>query len=300
MASFLKKLYRDKAVLTAFLFMTLYKIGTRGSLLAVTQSTLLFTELAQLTNNSFELIKIKTQGDQVTDKPLWQLEGKDFFTKELDEALLKHEVDFVIHSYKDLGSERPNHIKLGAITQRKYPHDILLIKKETIKALQTNSMKLKIGTSSPRRITNITKYLSDFLPGTNHEISCETLRGNVNSRIKKLKDGQYHAITLALAGLERLSHGEKSRVELQGLLEGLNYFILPQSVFPSAASQGALGIEMRADRNDGGKLAAILAKLNHAATVEEVTRERVADLPPAFVPVYIGRFIPKQHIFQFL
>ncbi len=259
--------------------MNTYKIGTRGSLLAVTQSTLMKNELERISGEKFELVLIQTQGDQITNKPLWQLEGKDFFTKELDEALLKGEVDFVIHSYKDLGSVRPEGIKLAAITERKFAHDILLMPKHHIKELKDWKGELVVGTSSPRRIANLTHSLKKYLPFVNKQnnpIRCETLRGNVNSRIKKLKDGQYHAITLALAGLERLSHGEKSRVELQGLLEGLNYFILPQSVFPSAASQGALGIEMRADRNDGGKLAAILAKLNHAATVEEVTRERVA------------------------
>ncbi|MBA2405526.1 MAG: hydroxymethylbilane synthase [Bdellovibrionales bacterium] len=259
--------------------MITYKIGTRGSLLAVTQSTLMKNELERISGEKFELVLIQTQGDQITNKPLWQLEGKDFFTKELDEALLKGEVDFVIHSYKDLGSVRPEGIKLAAITERKYAHDILLMPKHHIKDLKNFKGDLVVGTSSPRRIANLTHALRNYLPYVKDQdniIRCETLRGNVNSRIKKLKDGNYHAITLALAGLERLAHGEKSRIELAGLLEGLNYFILPQSVFPSAASQGALGIEMRADRNDGGKLAAILDQLNHALTVEEVSRERTA------------------------
>jgi hydroxymethylbilane synthase len=259
--------------------MTTYKIGTRGSLLAVTQSTLMKNELERISGEKFELVLISTQGDQITNKPLWQLEGKDFFTKELDEALLKGEVDFVIHSYKDLGSVRPEGIKLAAITERKFAHDILLMPKHHIKELKNWKGDLVVGTSSPRRIANLTNSLKNYLPFLKKQdtiIRCETLRGNVNSRIKKLKDGQYHGITLALAGLERLAHGEKSRVELEGLLEGLNYFILPQSVFPSAASQGALGIEMREDRDDNGKLAAILSKLNHAGTVEEVSRERTA------------------------
>src|SRR5690606_15792212 len=93
-------------------------IGTRGSLLAVTQCTLIKELLEQRTQKQFELKTMKTQGDQITDKPLWQLEGKDFFTKELDAALLTDEVDLVIHSYKDLGSERPEGITLGAITKR--------------------------------------------------------------------------------------------------------------------------------------------------------------------------------------
>jgi hydroxymethylbilane synthase len=259
--------------------MTTYKIGTRGSLLAVTQSTLIKNELERISGEKFELILIQTQGDQITNKPLWQLEGKDFFTKELDEALLSQQVDFVIHSYKDLGSERPAGIKLAAITERRFAHDILLMPQTIVDELANFNGELVVGTSSPRRIANLTYSLKNFLPHLKAQstpVRCETLRGNVNTRIKKLRDGHYHAITLALAGLERLAHGEKSRAELEGLLKGLNYFVLPQSLFPSAASQGALGIEMNAARDDGGKLAAILNKLNHTTTIEEVKREREA------------------------
>jgi hydroxymethylbilane synthase len=259
--------------------MTTYKIGTRGSLLAVTQSTLVKNQLEKISGENFELVLIKTQGDELTTKPLWQMDGKDFFTKELDEALLKGEVDFVIHSYKDLGSVRPTGIKLAAVTERRFAHDILLMPKELIKKLPSWEGDLIVGTSSPRRIVNLGHALKNFIPYAHKKdliVRCEMLRGNVNGRIRKLKDGKYHAITLALAGLERLAMGEKSRQELSELLDGLNYLVLPQSVFPSAASQGALGIEMREDRDDEGKLAGILAQLNHQVTIEEVAREREA------------------------
>jgi len=253
--------------------MKTYKIGTRGSLLAVTQSTLVKNQLEQLSGEKFELVLIKTQGDQITNKPLWQLEGKDFFTKELDEALLKDEVDLVIHSYKDLGSIRPESIKLAAVTERKYAHDVLLIPQNNINNLQDWKGEFVVGTSSPRRIANITRSLKDYLPGS-PEIKCETLRGNINTRIQKLKNGDYHAITLALAGIERLASEEKAREELRVLLLGMNYFVLPQSLFPSAASQGALGIEIREGRDDNDKLFNILSQLSHSKTVEEVIRER--------------------------
>jgi hydroxymethylbilane synthase len=259
--------------------MTTYKIGTRGSLLAVTQSTLMKNELERISGEKFELVLIQTQGDQITDKPLWQLEGKDFFTKELDEALLNESVDFVIHSYKDLGSERPEGIKLAAVTERRFAHDIFLMPKSIIKELKNWNGELVVGTSSPRRIANLSTSLKKYLPHLKNQdtnIRCETLRGNVNTRIKKLKDGQYHGITLAFAGLERLAQGEKSRAELEALLDGLNYLVLPQSIFPSAAAQGALALEMKADRQDNGKLAQILAKLNHETTIEEVKKEREA------------------------
>jgi hydroxymethylbilane synthase len=256
-----------------------YKIGTRGSLLAVTQSTLMKNQLEKISGDKFELVTIKTQGDEVTNKPLWQLEGKDFFTKELDEALLRGDVDLVIHSYKDLGSVRPDGIKLAAITERKFAHDILLIPQEFVGELKKWKGDFVVGTSSPRRIVNITKSLKNYLPhgaDSTYNLRCETLRGNVNSRIRKLKDGNYHAIVLALAGLERLAQTEKSAAELKELLKGLNYFILPQSVFPAAASQGALGIEVRDNRDDSGKLARIISHLAHEKTVEEVFRERKA------------------------
>ena len=255
--------------------MATYKIGTRGSLLAVTQSTLMKNELERISGESFELVLIQTQGDQITNKPLWQLEGKDFFTKELDEALLKGDVDLVIHSYKDLGSVRPEGIRLAAVTERKFAHDILLIPQENVDKLSKWEGEFIVGTSSPRRITNLTRSLPDFLPHIK-SIRCETLRGNVNTRIKKLREGQYHAITLALAGLERLAQTHKSEQELSDLLKKMNYLVLPQSTFPSAASQGALGIEMRADRNDNEKLYKIISQLAHERTVEEVFRERKA------------------------
>jgi hydroxymethylbilane synthase len=253
----------------------MYKIGTRGSLLAVTQSTLTKEKLEALSGEKFELVLIKTQGDQITDKPLWQLDGKDFFTKELDLALLSGEVDLVIHSYKDLGSERPKGIKLAAITERHFAHDILLIKNETIEKLKDWSGDFIVGTSSPRRIVNLTSELSSFLPG-HPSIKCEMLRGNINTRIQKLRDGNYDAITLALAGIDRLSQFGTSYEELKKLLDGLNFAVLPLSVFPAAASQGALGIEMSAERNDNGKLQKILEHIHHAATAEEVKREREA------------------------
>lgn len=236
-------------------------------------------ELERISGETFELVLIKTQGDEVTNKPLWQLDGKDFFTKELDEALLKGEVDLVIHSYKDLGSQRPEGIKLAAVSERKFAHDILLVMEETISKLPTWEGDFVVGTSSPRRITNLTHKLSGFIPHLKAKdcpIRCETLRGNVNTRIKKLRDGEYHAITLALAGLERLSQTHKSAEELAGLLKKMNYLILPQSTFPSAASQGALAIETRDNREDGDKLLKIISQLSHEKTVEEVSRERLA------------------------
>ncbi len=259
--------------------MKTFKIGTRGSLLAVTQSSLILRELEQISGQKFELVKITTQGDQITNKPLWQLEGKDFFTKELDEALLSGSVDLVVHSYKDLGSVRPEGIELAAITERRFAHDILFIKKSTIEKLKNWNGVFKVGTSSPRRIVNITKSIASYIPHLaekNITVECEMLRGNVNTRLGKLKNDQYDAIILALAGIERLAHTEESKRELSELLSDMNYMILPQTIFPSAASQGALGLEIASTRTDNNELKSYVNKLFHSNTVEEVSREREA------------------------
>ncbi len=247
-----------------------YKVGTRGSLLALTQCNQIVKQLKVLTGDHFELEIIKTQGDQNTTIPLWQMEGQNFFTKELDQALIEKKVDLVVHSYKDLGSIRPDELELAAVTKRSFPHDVLLIKKETLSNLK-NLNEFVVGTSSPRRIENTTNHLKRFLPGVKEDLKIltETLRGNVNSRLEKLKDGKYHAILLALAGLERLSDSD----EIKESLKGMTFMVLPLSVFPSAASQGALAIEVLKGNLE---LSNKIRKVQDFQTLEEVQRERKA------------------------
>ncbi len=257
-----------------------YKIGTRGSLLALTQCTQVKEELEKLTGDEFTLEVIKTQGDLITNAPLWQLDGKDFFTRELDQALLEGKVDLVVHSYKDLGSMRPEGIQLAAITKRSYAHDVLLIKKSTIAKLQNNDDFIKtftIGTSSPRRMHNLKNHFKNYLPSSNVEkIETKILRGNVNTRIQKLVDDEFHAVVLALPGLERLSLSEESKKVLQELIQDLTFMVLPQTEFPSAAAQGALAIECLENRNDSKSLWNKLQKMDDLTTREEVSRERTA------------------------
>ncbi|HAZ12689.1 MAG: hydroxymethylbilane synthase [Bdellovibrionales bacterium GWA2_49_15] len=259
-----------------------YTIGSRGSLLALTQARFIKGLLESMSPHKFEFNIIKTQGDQILNLPLWQLDGKDFFTKELDDAMLAKTVDLVVHSYKDLGSDRPDGIEMGAITERAFCHDILLVKQETkqkiLNAAQTEA--LLVGTSAPRRIHNLEKYLPNFLPrkkdGSVHVVTTKVLRGNVNTRIKKLQQGEYDAITLALAGLTRLSRDPDSAAQLKELLVGLDFMILPRSYFPGAAAQGALAIEIRKtiDAEDGGELRRLLKQLEHAETAHCVRTER--------------------------
>jgi hydroxymethylbilane synthase len=253
-----------------------YIIGTRGSLLALTQCGQIKEELERVTGDEFELKVIKTQGDQIVDKPLWQLEGKDFFTKELDAELLEKKIDLVVHSYKDLGSDRPEGIALAAVTKRTYAQDILLIKRDTVAKL-SEKKELIVGTSSPRRIVNIESQLSKYIPnGDNITVKTKMLRGNVNTRIGKLVEDQYDAIVLAFPGIERLAITQESRIELEGLLKDLTFMVLPQSTFPSAASQGALGIECLENRDDNGELLEKLQRVQDKDTVSEVLRERQA------------------------
>lgn len=245
----------------------------------MTQSSQIKDQFEALTGDEVELMTIKTQGDLITDKPLWQMDGKDFFTRELDQALLEGKVDFVVHSYKDLGSERPDGIKLAAITKRTFAQDILLIKKQTVEELAHRD-RIIVGTSSPRRVANATHSLGNLLPrgkdGAVLNVETKMLRGNVNTRIGKLRTDDYDAIILALPGLERLALSPESAEELKGLLEGLTFMIMPQSVMPSSASQGALAIECANDRKDHSELHVKLAKLTDETTKEEVKREREA------------------------
>lgn len=247
-----------------------YKVGTRGSLLALTQCHQILDELKEKTGHQFETEIIKTQGDLNTSVPLWQLEGENFFTKELDAALLEKRVDFVVHSYKDLGSKRPVGIKIGAITKRKFAHDILLFRKDVIKNIAERK-ELIIGTSSPRRCVNIERHLKDFLPKQGLEVKTKPLRGNVNTRVEKLNTGDYDGIVLALAGLERLAMTNSSRKELGPLVKDLEFMVLPLSYFPSSASQGALALECLEQNTE---IITLLNTVHDDDTFEEVSRER--------------------------
>lgn len=245
-------------------------VGTRGSLLALTQCNQILNQITSQTGAEFELEIIKTQGDLNTSVPLWQMEGENFFTKELDQALLNKKVDFVVHSYKDLGSKRPEGICIGAITKRFFAQDILLVSKKTMSNWQ-NKKEFIVGTSSPRRCANIEYHLKNFLPFHASEVKTLPLRGNVNTRIEKLIEGQYDAIVLALAGLERLAKSEESKKVLNEFIPHLDYMVLPQSYFPSSASQGALALECLEGNHQTLEL---LNSVHDEDTSEEVKRER--------------------------
>lgn len=250
--------------------MRTFRVGTRDSLLAMTQTKQVVEELVAATGAQFEIVSMKTSGDLDTSKPLWQMDGKNFFTKELDQSLLDGHIDCMVSSYKDIGGERPEGIIPACVTKRIYPHDILLIKKETVSNLSKLKL-LRVGTSSPRRIYNTTKYLSDYLPKHQLGITCCSLRGNVNTRIQKLRDGHFDAIILAMAGLERLARDPEASEVLRPLLEGLTFMVLPETKFPSAPAQGSLLLECRQDDEE---MLEVLKKIHSPQTAKEVARER--------------------------
>jgi hydroxymethylbilane synthase len=201
-------------------------IGTRGSQLALFQANWVKDQLAQVHPDlHITLIKIKTTGDKIQDAPLAKIGGKGLFVKEIEEALLQKRIDLAVHSVKDIPTEFPNDLHLSAITKREDPRDVLISKDgKTLRDLPQNA---KIGTSSLRRQAQLLHFRSDF--------GLIPLRGNLDTRLKKLKTMNLDAIILALAGVKRL-----------GFEERITEIIPPEISLP-AIGQGALGIETRMD-----------------------------------------------------
>ena len=220
-------------------------IGSRGSKLALWQAQHIGEQLKALGIET-RIEVIKTTGDKLQDVPLTQAGGKGVFTKEIDEALLDGSIDLAVHSMKDVPTGLPPGLTIAAIPEREEPRDALIgcslaeLKDET-----------RIGTSSLRR----SSQLLAFHP----RLSIEMMRGNVDTRLRKLDEGQYDAIVLAAAGLRRLGWQDRIRE------------LIPVEVMCPAVGQGALAIETR---DDGGGANEIARKLDHADTRTAVTAER--------------------------
>jgi hydroxymethylbilane synthase len=229
---------------------TTLRIGTRASLLAVTQSTWVKTQIEQAyPQTRVELVKITTKGDKILDVPLAKVGGKGLFVKEIEDALLAGEVDLAVHSMKDVPTELPQGLHIGIIPIRETPYDAFLSNRcEAIAALPTGAT---IGTSSLRRKSQLLAMRPD--------VTIIDLRGNIDTRLRKLDEGQYDAIILAGAGLHRL-----------GLADRITALLPAEQMLP-AISQGALGIELR---RDDAELHAGLHFLHHQATAVAVAAER--------------------------
>jgi hydroxymethylbilane synthase len=222
-------------------------IGSRGSQLALWQAR----HIASLLNVETRIEIIKTTGDKIQDVPLSEVGGKGLFTKEIEEALLDHRIDLAVHSLKDMPSELPPGLTLAAIPEREDPRDALVGLALTPGA--------RVGTSSLRRSVQ----LANLMP----RLSIEMLRGNVDTRLRKLNEGQYDTIVLAAAGLRRLG------------LDDRIHSTLPIRAMVPAVGQGALAIETRDDDGEAYQLA---HTLEHKESRIAITAER------AFLAVFGG------------
>ena len=224
------------------------RIGSRGSQLALWQANHIRT-LLEAQGHTVTIEIIHTTGDKITDVPLAKVGTKGMFTKEIEEALVANQIDLAVHSLKDLPTELINGFTLAAITQREDPRDVFCSKK--FQSIEELPQGAKVGTSSLRRQAQLKALRPD--------LETYPLRGNVDTRLRKLEAGEYDAIILAAAGVERL-----------GKLEFVRQRI-PTEIMCPAAGQGALAIEIRAGDN---ATASHLSFLDNAEARATTTCER--------------------------
>ena len=226
------------------------KIGTRASQLALWQANHIKSRIETLFPQiEVEIITISTKGDRITDRPLSMVGGKGLFVKEIENALFNNEIDLAVHSMKDMPGELPEGLVIGAIPERENPFDVMISKDN--KLLTDYPPKSRIGTSSLRR--------GSQLKAARPDLEILSIRGNLDTRLKKLKSGQFDAIVLAAAGLIRL--GQKNEITQY----------LDETLMVPAVGQGALCIETRKDDAD---IRPVMEKLDHGPTRTCVTGER--------------------------
>ncbi len=225
-------------------------IGSRGSQLALWQANWVKSELERLHSNAdIDIRVISTSGDKIQDVPLSKIGGKGLFVKEIEEALLANEIDLAVHSMKDVPMELPTELGISVITKRENPLDALI--SNNGEKLADLPQGATIGTSSLRRSSQLLKYRDDF--------KIHPLRGNVDTRLRKVEEGKYDAILLASAGLNRLGWANLITEEIS------HDILLP------AMGQGALGIETRLDDT---MIYDFISTLNHEQTHYAVSAER--------------------------
>lgn len=228
-------------------------IATRGSKLALWQAEHVKSRIeGRHPGVSVELLVLKTRGDIILDVPLAKVGGKGLFVKEIEEALLDGRADLAVHSMKDVPMELPEGLVLGIIPEREEPSDTFLsVHHGSLAALPHGAT---VGTSSLRRQSQLLALRPD--------LNVVSLRGNVDTRLRKLSEGQFDAIIMATAGMKRL-----------GLSAPKSEVLGPPAFLP-AVGQGALGIEFRDDRTDGADLRDLLAFMEHTPTRIRVEAER--------------------------
>ena len=225
------------------------KIGTRGSKLALQQSAWVRKRIVERHPDlSIEMVRIKTTGDKITDVPLAQVGGKGLFVKEIEEALLRGDIDLAVHSMKDVPTDLPSGLHLGAITEREDPRDVLISREgQRLKQLPVGA---RIGTSSLRRKAQ--------LLAINPQWEIIPLRGNLDTRIRRLETAGLDAVIVAAAGVRRMGLEQKVTEPL------------PFTTMLPAVGQGALGIECREE----GGINELIAFLRHAESTMAVQGER--------------------------
>ena len=206
----------------------LIRLGSRGSKLALWQAEFIQFEIERKTGRKVEITRIRTTGDMILDVPLARVGGKGLFVKEIEEALLTGRIDLAVHSMKDVPTDLPDGLEIVAITRREDPRDAFLSVK--YRRFEDLPQGARVGTSSLRRQTQ--------LLGIRPDLSIETLRGNLDTRIRKMEEGRFDAILLAAAGLRRL--GWEAKITQY----------LPEEMSLPAIGQGALGIEIRSEDPD--------------------------------------------------
>ena len=225
-------------------------VGTRGSRLAVWQAEWVQARLKELAPGlTVTLQRIKTSGDMILDVPLAAIGGKGLFVKEIEEALLRGEIDLAVHSMKDVPTVLPDGLDILCVPAREDPRDVLVSRDSC--SLDHLPKGSRVGTSSLRRQAQLLHYRLD--------LRIELLRGNLDTRLRKLQNGEYDAIVLAAAGLSRMGWSNK-----------VTEYLPPEVSLP-AIGQGALGLEGR--RKDGF-VQALVEKLEHSPTRTAVMAER--------------------------
>lgn len=229
-------------------------IGSRGSDLALWQANHVRKQLEDL-GHEIEIKVIVTQGDAIQHLSFDKLEGKGFFTKEIETALLEGTIDLAVHSHKDLETNPPKGLMIAAVSEREDPSELLLINKSKVDLMQEWNLVEKgiIGTSSARRKSQVIRFRPD--------LEINDLRGNVPTRIQKLRDGNYDAILLAKAGVDRL----------QLDLSDFHVEVLDPTVVIPAPAQGVLALQIRESDTE---LFEILQQINHPKVAQLIGVER--------------------------
>jgi hydroxymethylbilane synthase len=229
------------------------RIGSRKSQLALVQTHWVRDQLqGHYPDRHFDISTMSTQGDKILDVALAKIGDKGLFTKELELGMLNGDIDFAVHSLKDLPTNLPEGLVLGCVTERENPADALVVhNNHSDKQIDTLPAGAVVGTSSLRRLAQLRYHFPHLV--------FKDIRGNLNTRLQKLDEGGYDAIILAVAGLERLGMGDRI------------HQILPADISLHAVGQGALGIECR---GEDAEILSLLTAIEHRPTAVRCYAER--------------------------